>query len=952
VALTRVLNLYMSDFSLWKFSVRWGLAGVLLVGAAQPVCAQETEEASPRQRAGALTERADSLRRERQLGAARATYRRALDLYRRVDAPVEEANVTGELGVVHAYQHQNEQALALLREAIQQYRAVGDTSGAAKTLNNVAIVQRRQGAYTKALETYQWVLSMYDALGNRSDRAVVLNNLGLVHEDLGHYRTALQRYREALDVHRALQDQAGIATSLDNLGDVLQQQGQYEAALARFREALALYRELDRPSRVANALNGIGTIHWNRHQHAKALERYREVLQIYRDVGDRSGIAANLSNIGALYREQGEYEKALKTLQEALEMNRELGDRASVAITLSELGVLHRHQGAHDAARSLHKEALQIHRDLGRTADVATSLQRLGLVHIAEGRSAAADSVLCESIEITETLLQTASGEAQRDFLAKEVDRFHQLVTARVRAGEPAAAVRAFERGRSRVLAHRLAKERGMREAVGSLPSVDSLQDGIGPREAAVLYASTDTKGPLTALVVTRDAVRAHEISDSSFVEWVTTRFDDALDRLRRQKGALLTEARGLHDRDVLTNVIRLYHHDLSRAPQRQLISTARRENLSQALYDLLVQPLEEELEGMRELVIVPDGALAYLPFETLRDRRERHLVERWQVQYSQSLRVHRLLQQRESGASGSADRASLLALGGAVYEADTYAADTAAAGRAGALYAGVRSKKTGRASRADSLSPASVRARLDRSLDAEGRGTRSYRQLGYGPDRWRNLSGTLRETRALGQIAQSSTLLVGEDASERSIRDLSESGALDDYRALHFATHGFVVPQVPALSALVLSEVETLPSSERRRSPGTASRSTKRASAVDGYLNMQEIAQLDLDAEFVGLSACETGVGRLYRGSGSVSLAQAFLRAGARSVAVSLWSVYDASTSRFMQSVYRRAWDRETTWSAALSETKRAFIEGDYGERLRAPRFWAPFVYYGRDGH
>lgn len=223
---------------------------------------------------------------------------------------------------------------------------------------------------------------------------------------------------------------------------------------------------------------------------------------------------------------------------------------------------------------------------------------------------------------------------------------------------------------------------------------------------------------------------------------------------------------------------------------------------------------------------------------------------------------------------------------------------------------------------------------------------TRSYRQLGYEPDRWSNLAGTLQEIRALERIVGASTLLVGERASEQSVRTLSRSGALDDYRALHFATHGIVVPEAPSLSALVLAEAgrESGREGSRERNDTTA------LAAVDGYLNMREIAELDLDAEFVALSACKTGLGRIYRGSGSVSLAQAFLRAGAGAVTVSLWPVYDASTSRFMQAVYRRAWQYETTWAEAIAETKRAFIDGDYGERLRAPRFWAPFVYYGRE--
>lgn len=105
-------------------------------------------------------------------------------------------------------------------------------------------------------------------------------------------------------------------------------------------------------------------------------------------------------------------------------------------------------------------------------------------------------------------------------------------------------------------------------------------------------------------------------------------------------------------------------------------------------------------------------------------------------------------------------------------------------------------------------------------------------------------------------------------------------------------------------------------PNHDRRR---TENPDTKAASSIDGYLNLREIAELDLDAEFVAVSACKTGLGRIYRGSGAVSLAQGFMRAGAGSVAVSLWPVYDASTSRFMQAVYRRAWSETRAGSTPL---------------------------------
>jgi len=199
---------------------------------------------------------------------------------------------------------------------------------------------------------------------------------------------------------------------------------------------------------------------------------------------------------------------------------------------------------------------------------------------------------------------------------------------------------------------------------------------------------------------------------------------------------------------------------------------------------------------------------------------------------------------------------------------------------------------------------------------------------------------GTLAEVRTLRRIAGGGTVLVGADASEDRLRRLSAAGRLDDYRALHFATHGFVVAAEPSLSALVLSEVGR----GRTGAPPDAGR----AARPDGYLTMQEIPSLTLNAEFVGLSACQTGLGRIYRGSGAVSLTHAFLQAGATSVAVSLWSINDASSRRFMEGVYRRAWRGDTSWSEALARTKRAFARGHHGKRFRDPRYWAPFVYYG----
>ena len=116
-----------------------------------------------------------------------------------------------------------------------------------------------------------------------------------------------------------------------------------------------------------------------------------------------------------------------------------------------------------------------------------------------------------------------------------------------------------------------------------------------------------------------------------------------------------------------------------------------------------------------------------------------------------------------------------------------------------------------------------------------------------------------------------------------------------------------------------------------------------------DGYLRIDEIVELKLEADFVNLSACETGLGKVYSGEGVVGLTQAFLLAGANSLSVSLWQVPDASTTDFMVALYKIVAEEGLSYADAIAEVKRRFIKGEFGEQWRAPRYWAPFVYYGK---
>jgi CHAT domain-containing protein len=109
--------------------------------------------------------------------------------------------------------------------------------------------------------------------------------------------------------------------------------------------------------------------------------------------------------------------------------------------------------------------------------------------------------------------------------------------------------------------------------------------------------------------------------------------------------------------------------------------------------------------------------------------------------------------------------------------------------------------------------------------------------------------------------------------------------------------------------------------------------------------LRANEIYNLNLPAELVVLSACETGLGKEVKGEGLVGLTQGFMYAGARRVVVSLWNVNDKATAALMQRLYAGMLRGHKTPAASL---RGAQIEMLRLRQWQSPYYWAAFVLQG----
>ncbi len=386
----------------------------------------------------------------------------------------------------------------------------------------------------------------------------------------------------------------------------------------------------------------------------------------------------------------------------------------------------------------------------------------------------------------------------------------------------------------------------------------------------------------LGAFVLTRDGLRYADLGTGSEIERLAHALRALVSRVPGQARKLVWQ---LPDG----------HFVASETPPAGASEALEPRLVADTLAALVLQPLQPLLEGRRRIVVSPAGPLTLVPFEVLPLDGE-PLVARHDVSYVQSLSVLRLLQEREREMRGRDERRQLFAMGAPVYEAPRAPAAT----------------------RADVGAARNLATRA-----APGDVTRAFGALRLS---WSELPGAAREVADVAALfpEASRTTLLRANASEARLRELDRSGELAKYRYLHFAAHGYLSTQVPALSSLVLSQVGNAPDS-------------------DGYVTAAEWTAFNLASDLIVLSACDTGVGEVVQGEGVMGLPYALFAAGNRNTLLTLWPIVDATTAEFMKKFFARLAKGEPQ-ARALAETKREFLAGP----LARPVFWAGFVLYG----
>jgi CHAT domain-containing protein/tetratricopeptide (TPR) repeat protein len=878
-------------------------------------------------------------------------YHEALELYRRATDRKGKAQTLNNIGEVYWSMGEMRNALEKLNEALPLLQEVGDRRQEAVTLSNIGVAYWSLGELQKAMEKYNEALPLSRAVGDRGQEAQTLNNIGLGYQSLGETQKALEKLNEALPLRRALGDRSGEALTLNNIGVVYNALGEMQKALEKYNEALPILRAVGDRRVEAITLKNIGRIYQSLGETQKALEKCNEALLIDQVVGDRRGEAITLNYIGRVYNSLGETRKASEKFNEALQIFQAIGDRRMEAAALNYIGLVYDSLGEMQKALEKFKEALPIWREVGDRNGEADTLLRIAQVEQKRGNLAQARQLIEQSIDLIESLrtnvvsqeLRASYFAYRQDFYESYIDVLMQMHNQNPAATFNTVALAVSERARARSLLELLKESRAdIRQGVDTslLERERSLQQRLNAKAAEQARLLNRKHTPEQADAITKEIaaitaeyeeVRAQIRARSPRYAALTQPQPLGLTEIQQQaldEDTLLLEYALGEKRSYLWLVSQRSIDSYELPPRAEIEAAARRvyelgaarpkretppdpQFIAQArtLSRMLLGPVAPRL-GAKRLVVVAPGALSYLPFGALpapEDEKRQAggyepLIAKHEIVSIPSASVLSAIRRETAGRQRAAKSVAVLA--DPVFEESDPRLESAKNG--------------------NSSGEMPARSASDAELSEL---TRAIRTMNFPDARagFTRLPFSRYEADSVIALTPKGTGLKATDFG--ASRALAMSRELSQYRILHFATHGLLNSERPELSGLVFSLVD------------------QKGKPQDGFLRLHEIYNLQLNADLIVLSACETGLGKEIKGEGLIGLTRGFMYAGAPRVVASLWDVDDLATAELMKLFYQRMLKDGLSAGAAL---RAAQLEFSRQKRWASPYYWAGFVMHG----
>jgi CHAT domain-containing protein/uncharacterized protein HemY len=828
--------------------------------------------------------------------------------------------ILSDLGSLYFYAQDYKQARACSEESVALVEELKDSDvrpgawpdsfGVAGAFSTLGALCQREGNYADAIEYFQKSITLYEKLGDgdvnfRIGLADNFASLARVHRTTGDNGQALLLFNKALDIASGLPNRDRAAGILNSLGVLYLEQEDYAKAIVYLNQSLQSYLTQRNPTETAMVLLNLGVVYQRQEEYERAFECFTKAARQAEASADKEILINAGQGIGVILRAKGDYAAALTALERSLSLADELGDQTRTAELLWRKAEVFFEMGNFGEAARLSENSLEIARRLHLPKHSYLAATMLGKALLKDRKADLAYQALTWAIEQIESMRFSVAGREQERqlYFEDKVAAYHLMVDLLIEQGKPSEALLFAEKAKGRVL-------------------FDAM--GGGGKRAPLSEKEREEERRLNqAILNLNDEIRIERTKatpDKKRIAQLTSLLESA--RLKYESFLNLVNA--AHPESRIGDI---------RAPSLAL------EDLGRLIPDSKTTMLEYVVTKERVYLFVltrPDrlGSVKVKTYTipisqmNLADRVKRAhqmAAERNPAFTIPSRELYNLLiKPAEAQLRGMTTICVLpdgplweipfqaLKNGEGRYLIERFAIHYAPSL---AVLKEIVGKKVSNA-KYDSLlaiaAPRIPEERIVRPKETAG-------ESSFDP-----LPGAVNEVKSLAQIfgLEHSKLFIGEEANERIFRSMAGS-----FGVLHFATHGMIFNRQPLYSYLLLSRDVT-------------------AVADDGLLEAREIMGLDLRADLVVLSACETARGRVSAGEGVVGISWAFFVAGCQATVVSQWKVGSSVTSDLMIHFYRGL--KRNEGASKADALRMAALKVMKDGRYRHPFYWAGFIIVG----
>ena len=752
----------------------------------------------------------------------------------------------------------------------------------------------------KALDLFGKSDSLFPTDFEWMEKARIVTAIGLIYMEFGELEIAESNFQKAIDYYEKANYLLGKISNITLLGDTYLLKSDSKKAKQTYESATTLSSQIDDEFRVANIKEGLGNVEFRENNFDAAIKNYLEALKIYNNIGVKLPVIENL--IGNAYKQNQDYKTARNYYNSALQTNRKTKDFLQLSEVLFSSAKLSLIENKPDEAFDNIKESIDLTEN--RYSDVAnTNLKSTYLSSVFERYELFINLSMKKHRQNPNEkydlqALQSAEKSRARVMLENlSLANADFTKDADVETVKREKEIRVLLNAKADKLTDLLSQNAEKSETDKISSEINELENELENIKAQLkqqspVYSAIKNPAPFDVGEFQKNVLDENSLLlEFSFGEeesylWLVGKneFISYILPPRQQIESKIETLRGLlASREMLKDEsIEAYQNRIAKA-DADYWKTA--QDLSRELFGQVADKF-----GNKRLIIVPDGKLGYFPVSALplpdSETGEPILLSN-EVVYEPSASTLSLLTNNKQTNSASK---SLLIFSDPVFNAED--------------------------------SRLSAENKNDLSAQTEtGEKFRFVESL----NSLVRLDSSKSEADSIVDILGTSNADNFSGFSANRERLLNTNAA--DYKILHFATHGLIDEKRPELSGIVLSRFD------------------ENGQKMDEFFRLHDIYGMNLNSDLVVLSACNTGIGKEVRGEGLLSLNNAFLSVGAKSVMASLWKVEDGATLELMKNFYDAMANEKLTPSKAL---QKAQINLQQSERYKSPFYWAAFTVQG----